>query len=160
MQTRAKQCGGRTWAGSGASLRLSHCPGEQSLLLPDTKGQRRAGSRVRAESPGLGEWRKLGKTGGFHSPLLQGCSQIGTHGAPHPKIPSQKIIFQGSSATTESFLNGSLTEQGFGSSFMPPFANSHKERPLGEWENQRSFFFFFSCFKARINAINTQKFSW
>lgn len=23
---------------------------------------------------------------------------------------------------------------------MPPFANRHKERPLGEWENQRRIF--------------------
>lgn len=141
LQTRVKQCGCRTWAGFGASLRLSHCPGEQSLLLPDTKGSRRAGSRVTARSPGLGEWRKLGNMGGFHSPLLQGCSEIFTHGALHPKIPPKKLISPGSSATTESFLNRSLTEQGFESSFMPPFANSCKERPLGEWKNRRRIFF-------------------
>lgn len=66
------------------------------------------------------------------------------HGYAHRELCTpkflKKFISPGSSATTDSFLNGSLAEQGFGSNFMPPFANSRKERPLGGWENQRRIF--------------------
>lgn len=157
MQARAKQCGCRTWAGSGASLRLSHCPGEQSLLLPDSKGLGRAGSGVRARSPGLGEWRRLGEMGGFHSPLPQGCSWVRAQGALHPKNP-QKIHFPRLFSYHWQFPKWIISRRRVWKQFYASICKQSQGKTLG-WVG-KSKEDFSSCFKAGINVINTQKFSW
>lgn len=121
--------------------------------IPAPAGQQRQQGESQGSWAGSGE--KAGKDGWVSQPT-HCCRDV--HEYTHmelctPKFP-KKLISPGSTATTGSFLTGSLTERGFGCSFMPPFANSHKERPLGEWENQRRTFF--SCFKVGINVINTQ----
>lgn len=83
---------------------------------------------------------KVGKHGWVSQPTAAGMLRNTHTWSSAPQNSPQKLIYPGSSATTEGFLNGSLTEQEFGSGFMPPFANSCKERPSGEWENRRRIF--------------------
>lgn len=136
---------------AGRILRfLTAFPLSRRTIPAPAREQRAFDMMVAGWEPGLlgwCKWMRLGKTGGFCSPAIAGmltdpCPQqpLQAHMEPCTPISPKKMSSPKHFRTTESFLDGPLTSQGYGSRFMPPFVSRLMKRPLGGKKIQRGIF--------------------